>query len=184
MKMSKSVRTIVGVGLLLLAGGLAPAQAPSPRDVLEHFCELDAAGEQITPGGWEKIAALFVKPGTPRQSEVTVVRDFVVSRPLIEKGRAEFYVEYIELGRIDVATIRFSNPLPNGIKVRAGFYVVQQSKPGSGGAPVWRIEGPVPEPHLTVETAIRYVTELRDRTKDPRLKRNANRTLTSLRYNR
>ena len=44
------------------AGTPASPQQQSPRDVLEQFCELDAQGKQLTPGGWNKVARLFVAP--------------------------------------------------------------------------------------------------------------------------
>lgn len=181
------VRVLAGVGLLIPTGRSMLSQEPSARDVLERFCELDAQGEQLTPDGWQKVAALFVTPGAPRRDRVIVVRDFVVSRPALEKGRAEFYVEYIELGRIDLSAMRFSAPLPAGIKVRAGFYVIKQSGRGYRGASSqvegraeWRIKGPVPEPHLTVDTAIRYATEFRDNARDVTVRRNADKTLAAL----
>jgi hypothetical protein len=73
------------------------------------------------------------------------------------------------------------------MKVRAGFYVIERFGRGSGeisrqagGPGQWRIEGPVPEPHLTVDTAIRYVAELRASVKDPAIRRNADNTLAAL----
>ena len=53
--------------------------------------------------------------------------------------------------------------------------------PGPGGTVDWRIEGPVPEPRLGVEAAIRYVTEVRANTKDAAMRKNADQTLASLR---
>jgi len=179
------IRALAGIGLLTAAGAPVLSQAQSARDVLERFCELDAHGEQLAPDGWQNVVALFATPGAPRRDEITIVRDFVVSRPRLEKGKAEFYVEYIQLGSIELSQLRFF-PLPS-VKVRAGFYVIRQSGPRSGGAlgrveePVeWRIEGSVPEPHVTVDTAIRYTTELRANTRDATTRKNADKTLAAL----
>jgi hypothetical protein len=110
-----------------------------------------------------------------------------VSRPALEKDRAEFYVEYIELGRIDPAEGRFF-PLPP-LKVRAGFWVTKTKRSGlrSGGASnqveepaEWRIAGSVPEPHVTVDTAIRYTTELRATATDVGIRKNADKMLAAL----
>ena len=165
-----------------MTSGLLHSEELSAREVLVRFCDLDVQGGQLTPEGWQKTAALFAEPGKRQRYGITVIRDYVVSRPLIE-NQAEFYVEYIELGRIDLSKIRFSSPLPAGIKVRAGFQLKQ-----SGTTPVghradraeWKIEGRVPEPHLTVDSAIRYVTELRTDAKDPAARKNADRTLAAL----
>ena len=49
-------------------------------------------------------------------------------------------------------------------------------------APEWRIEKPQPQvrPMVNLATAIRYVTEVRDKTKDPVVKKNADQTLAKL----
>src|SRR5258705_12958821 len=106
---------VAGIWLIAQAGSAFPPLL-SPRDVLVRFCDLDAQGEQLTPGGWQKVVALFVAPGVPRRDRIIVVRDFVVSRPDPEEGKAGFYVEYIQLGRINPSAARLF-PLPP-IKVR------------------------------------------------------------------
>jgi hypothetical protein len=69
--------------------------------------------------------------------------------------------------------------LPPGAKIREeGLYAVRV--PGPGGTEDWRIEGPVPEPHLTVDAAIRYVTKIRTDTKDATIRKNADETLATL----
>jgi hypothetical protein len=130
---------------------------------------------------------MFAAPGEPRRDEITVVKDFVVSHPALEKGVAEFYVEYVQLGRIDTSKARFSTLPAPYLKVRAGFYVSLQSRPMPGralsqaGQPAeWRIEGPVPEPHLTVDTAIRYAIGLREDARDSTTRKSAEATIAAL----
>ena len=183
------IRILASVGLLIATRSSMLSQASSARDVLVRFCELDAKGEQLTSDGWKKVAALFEAPGAPRRKEITLIKDFGVSLPSLEKGKAGFYVQYIELGLIDLSAMRFSSPLPPGIKVRAGFYVIKQPRRRSGGMPgqveesaEWLIEGPVPEPHLTVDTAIRYVTELHENAKNSAIRKNAEKTLAVLKH--
>lgn len=48
------------------------------------------------------------------------------------------------------------------------------------GDPAWRIDGPQQKPFATVNTAIRYVLEMRSITKDPVIKQNADKTLRIL----
>jgi len=169
-------RLFAGIGLLVAAEASGLSQGPSPRDVLERFCELDAQAEQLSPGGWQKLAALFSAPGAPRLDTIIVVRDFVVSRPAFERDKARFYAEYIQLGRIDPSQARFVS-LP-AMKVRTDFYVVRQSAPGPAE---WRIEGPMPDPHLTVDAAIRYGAELRKNAANDTIRKNADKTLATLR---
>ncbi|MGB6874538.1 MAG: hypothetical protein WBD87_00755 [Candidatus Acidiferrales bacterium] len=46
--------------------------------------------------------------------------------------------------------------------------------------PAWRIEGQEQKPFATVNVAIRYVLEMREITKDPAIKQNADKTLRIL----
>jgi hypothetical protein len=182
------VKFFVAVGVVLTAMQPEAFSQPTPRDVLERFCELDALGGQLTPEGRRDIVALFVKPGAPRLDKIIIVRDFVVSHPAFEKNSAEFYVEYIQLGQISVSLARFSYLPP--LKVRAGFDLVPSGKlsevgPGeketrSAGATGWLIEGSPPPPHLTVDAAIRYAAELRAKTTDVALRKNAEKTIAAL----
>ena len=101
--------------------------------------------------------------------------------------------EYIDLLEIDseTASIEPGRLLPGGIKVRNDFTLILTNVPSpralgdnvageAGASPVWKIDRPVPPPHITVGTAIRYVTELRDKTTDDRIRKNAVRALASL----
>lgn len=168
------IRALAVAALLLAAAGSLLPQTPSAKDIVIRFCLLDEQGEQLTSEGWQTVAALFAKPGTRRYKKIIVVRDFVVSPPRMDNGRAEFYAEYVQIGEIDIQEMRFSTPAPPGIKVRAGLYTVRQ--PGGN----WMIEGPVPMPHVNVATAIRFVTQLRTQAEDAATRRNADRTLAAL----
>lgn|GEM_PF-5158874 len=125
--------------------------------------------------------------GGNRLDKIIVVRDFVVSHPALEKDRAEFYVEYIQLGQINPSLARFSRLPP--VKVRAGFDLVLTAKPELGPSQTvtqvqrpaeWRIMGSPPEPHLTVDAAIRYATDLRTKATDVAIRKNAEKTIAAL----
>src|SRR5438105_9889294 len=45
---------------------------------------------------------------------------------------------------------------------------------------IWKIEVPPLESHLTVNSAIHYATEIRDKASDPVIKKNADETLVKL----
>lgn len=177
-----------GVRFLSAGGDSLNAEMTSARDVLVRFCELDARGEQLTSDGWRRVSALFTTPGAQEHHTVVVIRDFAVSQPALENGKTAFFVEYVELGRLDPLRIHFGSPLPPGVKVRVEFQLVQPAGKRSGGRTgvmhslgEWRIEGVVPQPHVTVDAAIRHVTRLRAASIDPALRRNAEKTLAALR---
>jgi hypothetical protein len=185
-------KTWLVLGLIAMAGGSKSPQL-APRDVLQRFCELDAKGKQLDDQGSREIAALFVRQGDHRPEKVVVIRDFVVSLPSsTDKKKAEFYVEYIYLGQIDLSNAQFSR-LPNfplgPSKVRSAFNLVSETNPstGPGGSmqapqPMseWRIDGSPPEPHLTIAACISYIKQMRDKTADPAVRKNAEKTLVAL----
>jgi hypothetical protein len=178
-----ALRIVTAVGLMAATGGPALPQVPSAEDVFARFCELDSQGGQLTSDGWQKIAALFVNPGTPRHDRIIVTDRGGQLRPAPEGGKVGVGREHLQYGQIDLPQIRFSavDGLPPGAKIREAFmYVVKVT--GPGGAQEWRIEGPVPEPHLTVDAAIRYVNEIRANTKDATIRKNADRTLAALKH--
>ena len=156
--------------------------APSAEDVFASFCKIDAQGGQLTADGWQKIAALFMSPGTPRRGRIIVIDGGGQLRPTREGEKIDVGREYIRFGQIDLPKLRFSveDGLPHGIKVKEDFSMVKTV--GPKGAEEWRIEGLVPEPHFTVDAAIRYVTEVRGNTKDATTKKNADRTLAALNH--
>jgi hypothetical protein len=183
-----TVRILAGLALLGIAATTPASSQEAPREVLEQYCELDAQGEQLTPDGWKRVAPLFVAAAAPRWGRIIVIKDSVVSHPNLRGDKAEFYVEYIQLGQIDSSHAKFS-PLPPA-KVRAGFDLVLTGEPRNVGltgegtrtvrAGQWRIEGSPPEPHLTVDAALRYATDLRDRANDELTRRNADRAIRAL----
>jgi hypothetical protein len=157
--------------MLVVAGAVLLAEASAPGAVLTRFCELDSQGAQLTAEGWPKVAALFTAPGTPRRDTLCVVKSYAVAGAAEQDAKATVSVEYIQVGQIDAARGDFS-PLPM-IKFTADFELVRQESE-------WKISGPVPAPNLSVEAAVRYVTELRANSKDQTVKKNAGRTLDAL----
>lgn len=174
------ITALAAVGLLVATGIPALPQTRSADAVFARFCELDSHGAQLTSDGWQKIAALFVNPGPPRRDRIIVTNDRggpLRSTP--EGAKVDVGREYIWLGQIALPQVRFSDA-DAGIKVveAVGIHMVKVS--GPSGTEEWRIEGPVPEPHLTVDAAIRYVAGILANTKDADIRKNADRTLAAL----
>jgi hypothetical protein len=188
MKKPSVKRTVLLIGVAL-AVVLSPKSAHADaRTVLERFCELDAQGKQLTPEGWKDISALFVSPGSQQGRTILVIKDFVVSKPAIIGSKAEFYVEYVVLGKIDATSARLFSFPP--VKVRDGFDLVPTAESGDrasnnqAGQSVldWKIDGKIPEPHLSVAAAIQFVSKLKNNATDSVFERNAERAILTLRY--
>jgi hypothetical protein len=154
--------------------------------VFKEFCKLDNDGGQLTPDGWRKIASLFVhpQPGPPRGGIVTIVDGCALSNAEItDDGKAGIMREVIALCVLhpDTGLLEQGDLPPGGIKQREDFSLVQTDAHTPHASPSWKIEGRVPEPSMTVEAAIRYVTELRDKTTNPGIRKNSERALAGLR---
>jgi hypothetical protein len=178
---------IVRAGILIAAGaGSVSSQLTSARDVVLHFCTRDAQGEQLTAESRQRLAAMFTAPGNPERDKLMVIRGFVVSRAFPENNRIGFRVDYTPVGWIDPFQKQF-HLLPPTIELRGDFFVTEESKYATTStashvenSPGWRIEGPMPAPHLTIEAAIRYANRLRAQAKDPALKKRATELLAAL----
>ncbi len=103
-------------------------------------------------------------------------------------------VEIRPVGQIDSA-LRYSPPTRRFYKTSRHFNLVQTNhrwEPGINGEPnkevtvpmQWLIDEPNDTLMLNVSTAIRCVTERRDKTTDPVVRKNADLTLTKLKLER
>jgi hypothetical protein len=189
--------------VLLIAFGTisARAQVPpqgsemSPRDVVNQLWSMATEGELLTADGWQRASRLYTSPTKwPGTSVVRVVSNhwgFERQRS-IDGKTVEVAVRYGgEAGRIDSA-LRYtpSSDRAVGMMFRLVFVTTYLTTYGSDGKTVtqrsplgdeWRFERPPPGlPWTTVNTAIRYVLEMRNKTSDPAVKRNADKTLVEL----
>jgi len=178
----------------------ANAQSPivsgfSPKDIVEQFVKMDVEGERLTLEGWHRADALFTKPSKPPHPEVLVViaKRYAVSAATDKANTTEYYMGYEEVGRIDTNSLRFA-PSNSGIETRSfdkytvvlsAVNRIPETAKANGhegtASSEWRIDGTQPTAmHLTAAAAMRYVTQMRDKTKDPAIKKNANQTLAKL----
>lgn len=181
----------------------APLQVPqgrpkAPRTVVTEFWKLETEGGRLTPEGWSKSNVFFVRSTAPpaKRKILVIDRDFSVWDPVIKGNAAEVIVGVHGICEIN-SDLRFSRwpPSPTG-KDGAFWKLVLTDKhwePGKDGraprkvpgAPEWRIDnagsgGSANETWLTAETAIRYVIQMHDRTTNPVVRQNADRTLSIL----
>lgn len=193
MRLRLTPRRICNLAVFFAVGPLSLAQLPPtpqipPTQVVERFCQLDAEGKQLTPDGWREMMGLLAYPNPRRQQRIFVVKAFAVSEPVISGSNADVYVDYIKIGEINPVWEHFS-PSP-ALKERVTFHLIlTDQRPGMGRpgprGPAstsigWRIEGPPPEPHLTVEGAIWYMINVRNTVQNEIIKKNADMTITAL----
>ncbi len=170
------------------------AQQNSPKETLERFCKMDAEGKQLGPEGQKEVAdVLYDKKPWAEHAEITVVKDFVVRAPEIRGDTAEVVVNYNVWGQLD-SSLRFARlegPLVNRpILVTEYISIVRSDKHRELGSDgrwqevkgllEWRIKTVPSAPHISVETAIRYVRGMGYKSRDPMVRRNADNTFTSL----
>ena len=169
----------------------------SPSEVAHRFLDRESTS---LPDQWNGLSSFFVDTPKPKWNEVHVV-DIVDVGIDTEGDTTDVSISTNWLGDLDLS-IRLSNypsrrlpfVFPSASACFGDHYfgfdlvlsdeysatekngLVKQSK----GPLAWRIKDRSFEPLLTLEAAIRYVTEMRDKTADPVTKKNASKTLTIL----
>ena len=165
-------------------------------EVVENLWHFASAGELLDAQGWtQAVSGFFTKPGNAPRDFGVVANRYWISAMSREGGKIEITVESAELGRID-SQLRFTaTPSPHG---NPHFYIYRlvfgptpMRMYGPDGKTLieekmtgpnrWRIEGSLGYRWTTVNTAIRYVSDALDNSKDPAAKKNAEQTLAVLR---
>jgi hypothetical protein len=192
------MRFVAVTSILVLAVRILAAQnnplVPTPQEVVERLWSAATQGELLTPQGWQNAARLFADLGTvSRNSTFTVMSNYYgVNRISVERDTAEVDMECANLGQINSA-LRFTpSSAPHSAKtslryrlVFAPTRLVTYSSTGqivreSKGISQWQIQDPQSQPFTTVNTAIRYILELRVKIKDPAVRKNADETIAKL----
>jgi hypothetical protein len=179
--------------LLLFAADAQVHKKPlKPTEkVVQQYEKVVAEGFLLTPEGWKHASRLWDSSDPyPKDGEI-VVRSAggSIGEDWVKGNRAQVETKWNDLyGRIDSA-LRYKPEGPNG----EGIAMVQEfplvcvtqpslkDEPGSGGcAGEWKIAGPQQSRVATIPVAIRYVSEMRDKSTDPINRKNANRTIAIL----
>lgn len=192
------------LAVLEALGVSGQAQAPtasgrSPKEIVEQMWTLATEGELLTPEGWNRYSGLFLHPDRPPGNKVVrVVSNYWGVQGVLTKGSdMEVAMDYAEAGQID-SELRYTQPppLPPPFVKRGLIYhfvlapthwtmVISDGKAVPGkeertGPMDWFITGSPGLPWTTVNTAIRYVLEMRQKSTDPVVKKNADQTLATL----
>jgi len=201
-------RLHIFVAVLGLAAIIADAQAPtepqeSPKEVVERFYKLEAEGTWLVPDRWHELTDFFTSVQSwPPDDPVSVLRSYRVGdakRNVVDgTTHYEVDVDYSVWGSINFF-LRFTRAeLSKGKGSVAAEPVERVSHMSLSltdsfvmGGPIWneektkgtlrwRMNGRGGSSDVSVNTAIRWVTEMRDKSNDPAMKYNAERTLAIL----
>jgi hypothetical protein len=191
--MSIPVIATVLISIWFVREKLLIAQTQTPQVMIERLCMMDSRGEFVTPEGWFKEASFYLRPALPPKDKVIWVKgfEFRVSKPTITGNKAEVWTSGDVLGPID-STLRlkgtmvfeqvrgvFNLTLTNSYwKLRNDGKTLEQTN----GAFQWRIsDDQTNNVYLSLDTAMGYIARLRDETRDPIVKKNADKTIAVLR---
>ncbi len=179
----------------------AALKPKSPKDVVEEFWRMQTSGGTLTTAGWYKASDFFIRPGPDPFNHIVHVISNGRADNIEETARTENWAEVSvstnELGQLDSA-LRFTRSPqrgPHGVLFLRGpvirFDLVLSDKrwevepDGAMGKevtvpPKWLIDCTEKTSWIDVDTVIRYVTEMREKTKNSAIKKNANITITIL----
>jgi hypothetical protein len=188
----------------LSVGGPVPTQPTgiakmSPSETAQRFVSLES---DLLPDQWSQLAEFFAETPKPLWNRVHVV-DVVRTSVGTNEDSAEVEVSTNSLGELDESLRLWNYPQwrlpPNNPGASAcygdhrfAFSLLLSGKhweiaPNGSvkefdGPLAWRIEDTSFQPLITLKTAIRYVRQVREKTTDPVVKRNAASTLRILEY--
>jgi len=177
-------KRIIGTLILALAGTAALSQSAAeatstPKQVVEEFLKFETEGGRLTPEGLQRASRFFSRsaPEDKNRRIIVVTKAYSVDQMRSSGDGAKIYVGYHNLGEIDSA-LRYEKPNPKYLKYSLIYNVVRT---GNADTPEWKIEeDPWSKLMLSRDAALEYVTTTRQRTTDPSVKSNADRTIAIL----
>jgi hypothetical protein len=169
----------------------------APNEVVDEIWRMATQGQFLTPEGWRVAGGFFTEPRPfPANEKILVVGN--EWEPANEwntnETTAEVSLVYVDAGTIDAMLRYHAPPKTDVFETAVAYNVVTvpaytmmyapdgktlvEKKPT--GTLVWKIKGSQGPPFTTVNTAIRYVLEVQEKTADRAIKENANHTLAQL----
>jgi len=200
-------RLLISAVVFGLATIIANAQTPmetqiSPKDVVRQFYKMETEGRWLGPERWDELQDFLADVGPwSRPGSISVLRNYDVGdarKHIGYRGTVDYQVEvdYFEWGSIDnfLNFTRARGPQgespathePVEQRTYQTIYLSDKFVKRSAsedkeetGALRWRISSPV-VPEVDVDAALQWVAERRDKSEDPALKYNAERTIAIL----
>ncbi len=152
---------------------------------------------RLTPEGWLRGDGFFSQPvPPPRKISIGLMsKDYSVEDLDVKGKHASVFWGYEYLGRIN-SELRYTEPNPRTLKYQGIYHLTLTNvywelqpdgktlKEVTTTTPEWRIDDPVTLIFLIPETAVQYVLQIRDKTTDPVIKKNADKTISKLKQYR
>lgn len=175
----------------------ARAVAENAEQVVRDFWVSQIHGKTLTRDGWLGASRFFVRPSLPGPAQKILIipnnQGWGIQQTASADNWAEVEVGTTKIGQLDAA-LRFeksSQLVETGTLIR--FELVRTTKhweltppygamgPAISGPPTWRIAcAAITGPWVTLDTAIRYVTEQRNESKSDAVRKNAEEALAAL----
>lgn len=135
--------------LVSLCGAADRDITPTPEDVVQKFCQLDAKGSRLSSETFSNVVDLITWP-EEGGDEMVVIDSFTVGKAIYKDGKASVPVYYNNIGSTDFTD--FSPPKPTWPNPYVYQLVIKNGQ--------WRIDEPVSSPHVDWKAAISYIQNL------------------------
>ena len=191
---AQAVALLLGMSTMA-AVAQGPQSSPKATElVVRQYEQFMAGGVLLTPEGWKKASRIFGSSNPyPNDGEVFLTsRAGLIGETWLRGDRAEVERKWTDFfGSID-SDLRYKPADPTSSTLPAIYdysllFTNRHIDVLQGGATEetldtweWKIEGPQYERWATVGRAIIYVREMRDKSNDPAIKRNADKTIAVL----
>jgi hypothetical protein len=169
----------------------------TPRETIEQLWKRATEGEFLPLEGWARYSGFFLHPATrPARKKIGVVSNrWAVLSVSTTASKSDVTVEFADAGVIDSDLNYTPPPKTSYFKTALIYHLVLAptrlvmyksdghtltDKEEREGPPAWQITNEQGDSFTTVNTAIRYVLEIRERTNDSELKKRADATLKKL----
>lgn len=159
------MRKIVISYCLIAALGAMPCLsgdyiAPSPKEIVERYLELDAKGKYLTQEGRAEMARLAGGPPESNQVVFTthVISGYRILSSKIVSDTATVIVEYDDVGSIVEDFYKF-----NSRRRKSKFNFKLQKNPQS----IWEISS-YPAPNMSVDTVAQHLEEVAREAHNPK----------------
>jgi hypothetical protein len=183
--------------LLGLLHGAASQQSKrlKPTELLvRRYDKLVNEGALLTPEGWNKSSSLWTSSDPYPQNGEIVVEHLggAIGEDWVKDNRAQLETKWEDMyGRID-STLRYKPEVPGNEPIMMGRMIalvcIDSGRNNTSNTLIadtrcageWKLEGPQRSRAASVAAALKYVTEMRDKTADLAIRKNANRTIEIL----